>query len=82
MQRRHWYAYAIGCVPDQLPGLALSVCPACAVPEIVGSAVLVGATGAAVTTEVCAELAVADPAEFEAVTATRIVAPMSAEVSV
>ena len=24
-QRRHWYAYVIGCVPDQVPGLAARV---------------------------------------------------------
>lgn len=32
-----------------------------AVPEIVGADVLLGATGAAATTAVCGELAVADP---------------------
>src|ERR671936_9804 len=41
-QRRHWYAYEIGCVPDQLPGLAVSVCPCCGVPEMVGGAVFRG----------------------------------------
>jgi hypothetical protein len=38
--------------------------------------------GAALILAVCTELATAEPAEFEALTATRIVAPTSAEVSV
>ena len=32
----------IGCVPVQVPALAVSVWPSCAVPEIVGSTVLTG----------------------------------------
>jgi len=46
-QRRHWYAYEIGCVPDQLPGEAVSTCPACAVPEIVGAPVFEGGVSVA-----------------------------------
>jgi hypothetical protein len=38
--------------------------------------------GAATTTAVCAEVAAAEPALFEAVTTTRIVEPRSAEVTV
>ncbi len=49
---------------------------------MVGGAVFAGATGAAATTCVCAELALLDPAELLAVTRTRIVEPTSAEVSV
>jgi hypothetical protein len=71
----------IGCVPDQLPRSAVSVWPSCAVPEIVGAAVLVGAVGAAVTTAVSAELAEVDPALLVAVTRTRMVDPTSAAVT-
>ena len=69
-------------MPDHAPGVAVSVCPACADPAIVGSEVLLGATGAACTTAVCIELAELVPAEFEAVTTTRTVAPTSAAVNV
>src|SRR5919108_3214802 len=41
-QRCHWYAYAIGAVPDHEPGDAVRVCPCCAVPEIVGGEVFAG----------------------------------------
>lgn len=34
-QRSHWYAKPVG-LPDQLPVEAVTVCPACANPEIVG----------------------------------------------
>jgi hypothetical protein len=40
--------------------------------------VFAGALGGAATVAVCAEAAVDDPAEFEAVMATRMVAPSSA----
>jgi hypothetical protein len=79
-QRCHWYPYAIGGVPVHSPFAAVNVCPACAVPEIVGGAVLAGA--AATTTSVSADVAVLDPAEFDAVTSTRTDAPTSTEVSV
>jgi hypothetical protein len=47
------------------------------VPETVGALVFAGAVGAAVTTAVCDEEALLDPALFEPVTATRIVEPTS-----
>jgi hypothetical protein len=78
---RHWYAYEIGCVPDQAPGSAVNVSPSCAVPEIVGTEVFAGGDGAACTTSVAAEEAVAAPAAFDAVTVTRMVEPTSAAVS-
>jgi hypothetical protein len=68
----------MGAVPLHVPGSADTVCPCTAGPEIVGSEVLFGATGAARTTAVAAELALLEPAEFEATTATRIVEPTSA----
>jgi hypothetical protein len=61
---------------------ALSVWPTWVVPEIVGSAVFVGAetvTVVPVTTVVGAEVAVVVPLEFVAETATRIVEPTSEE---
>ena len=58
---------------DQVPLLAISVCPSCAVPEIKGAAVLVGLP----TVGVGLELAAADPAEFEAVTTTTSAFPTS-----
>src|SRR5437868_6290831 len=51
-QRRHWYVYVIGCVPVQVPFAAVSACPDCAVPEIVGRAVFPGGVGGAATTAV------------------------------
>jgi hypothetical protein len=65
-----------------VPGLAVSVCPDCAVPAIVGGDVLLGATDAACTTADGAELAVLEPAEFEPVTATLSVDPTSVVVNV
>jgi len=38
-QRSHWKVNVIGCGPVQLPGLAVSVCPSCGTPEMVGGAV-------------------------------------------
>jgi hypothetical protein len=67
----------MGCVPVQVPGLAVRVCPSCAVPLIVGGAVLVGGVGGGCTTAVGAEFAVPLPPVFFAVTTTRIVAPTS-----
>ena len=46
--RRHRYAYEIGAVPDQDPGLAVSVCPTCGVPEIDGGDVFTGGTSVVV----------------------------------
>ena len=66
-----------------MPGAADSTCPACADPLIVGNAVFAGATGeAADTTAVCAELALLEPTEFVADTATRNVEPESAATAV
>jgi hypothetical protein len=59
--------------------VAVSVCPCWAVPLIVGSAVF--ASGMAVTTAVWLLVAEALPPEFDAVTTTRIVEPMSDGVS-
>jgi hypothetical protein len=78
-QRRHWYEYDSGWTPVQLPGDAVSVCPSCALPVIVGGDTFTGA--AAVTTAVAAELAVLAPALLLAVTATRTVDPRSADTS-
>ena len=64
-----------GGVPVHVPGEALKVWPCCAAPEIVGGEVFTG--GAAATTVVGSELAVVERS-FEAVTATRMVAPTSA----
>ena len=72
----------IGCVPDHVPGSAVNVLPAWAVPEIVGAEALLGTVETAATTAVCAEEAVLEPALFDAVTVTRIVDPTSADASV
>ena len=80
-QRRHWYAKVIGWVPLHAPGLAVSVCPTVAVPEIVGGDVLPGGDDAGCTTGVAADVAVAAPAELVAVTATRKVSPTSSLVA-
>jgi len=58
--------------------VAVSVCPDCGAPEIVGGALTTGGAGAAATVEVAAEVEVEEPALFDAVTATRMVAPTSA----
>jgi hypothetical protein len=58
-------------VPVQVPVVAVSVWPCCAVPEIVGIAVLTG--GVAVTLEVWLLVAGTVAAEFVASTTTRIV---------
>jgi hypothetical protein len=69
----------IGAEPVQVPFEAVSVWPCCGVPEIVGAAVFASAT--ALTAEVWLLVAEALPPEFVAVTTTRIVLPMSLEVS-
>jgi hypothetical protein len=74
--RRHWYVYVTGAVPVQVPVVAVSVCPSCAVPEIVGNEVFAGATP--VTTAVALDVAGVEPAAFAAVTTTRSVEPTSA----
>jgi hypothetical protein len=77
-QRRHRYAYEIGVVPDHVPTSPVSVLPSCGVPAIDGAAVFAGGEGAAVTVAVAADVAVAWPPAFVAVTATTIVEPTSA----
>src|SRR3972149_403059 len=72
-QRCHWYAYSSGWGALQLPGSAVSVCPSTVAPLIVGGARLVGTVGA--TRSLGAEVAVADPPAFVAVTSTRRLAP-------
>ena len=70
-------------MPLQLPGSAVRVLPCCDAPVIVGAAVFVGgAAEAAATVAVAADVAELEPAEFEAVTATRSVEPTSAETAV
>src|ERR687884_2385544 len=78
-QRRHWYAKVIVGVPVHVPTDALSVWPSTAVPEITGGDVFAG--GAGVATTVAAELELAEPAAFVAVTATRNVEPTSPDTS-
>jgi hypothetical protein len=57
-----------------------NVCPTCAVPETSGADTKAGGPDEDedTTTAVAAEVEVAEPAEFDAVTVTRIVAPTSA----
>ena len=61
--------------------LDVNVCPCCAVPEITGGDTSDGGPDEDddVTTAVAADVAAAEPAEFDAVTVTRSVAPTSAE---
>ena len=63
-----------------MPVLAVNVCPTCAVPETSGADTNDGAPDEDedTTTAVAAEVELAEPAEFDAVTVTRIVAPTSA----
>ena len=67
-------------MPFHVPSLTLSSWPSSAAPEITGSAVFDGASGA--TSAVCAEVAVLEPALLLAVTATRSVPPTSSWPSV
>jgi hypothetical protein len=69
----------IGCVPLQVPGLAVRVAPCCGVPVIVGFAV---ATGLPTTTAVPSERALVEPASFFAVTRKRRRLPASPVVTV
>ena len=74
-QRTHWYANVIGLAPAQVPAPAVSVCPCCAVPEIVGSAVFLAGpvpVGDAWTVAVGFEAAVVLPELFFAVTRARM----------
>src|SRR5947208_2744884 len=82
LQRSHSLLNAVG-EPVQVPVLAVSVWPSCAVPEIAGRLTFDGARNAAVTTAVWGEVAGAEePAVFEATTDTRSVLPTSAEPTV
>jgi hypothetical protein len=78
-QRRHWRANVMVAVPAQLPVVEVRTCPSRAVPETVGAAVLTG--GPVVTAAVAALVAVPDPAELVAVSATRIAFVTSADTS-
>ena len=69
LQRSHLYEYPIGAVPFQVPGDPLRRDPFLALPEIEGGDVLRG--GAAATRPLGLDVAVLEPAEFCAVTATR-----------
>ncbi len=73
----------MGCVPDQVPGVAVSVCCNCAWPEMAGAAVFDGGDGGAPLTKLVGAL-VADPvpAGFDAVTVTLSVPPASAPATV
>ena len=64
-----------------MPLLDVNVCPTCAVPEISGADTTDGAPDEDedTTTAVAADVAVAEPAEFDAVTAASIVASTSAD---
>ena len=66
-----------------MPAAAVSVSPTRGVPAMDGGTVSTGVSaGAAATAAVGAEFAVAEPAAFDAVTATRTVAPTSLAPSV
>lgn len=69
-------------MPVHVPVLAVSTAPTLVVPEMVGADTLDGGTGAEAIAAVCADTAVAEPARFVPVTATRIVVPTSAATSV
>ena len=59
--------------------LDVNVCPCCAVPEITGADTTDGADDDEATTAVAADVEVAEPAEFDAVTVTRNVFPTSVD---
>ncbi len=77
-QRCHWYSKSIGSVPVQVPGSTVTVPPSAGVPVTLGGTVLTG--GSAVTAAVGAEVSVAEPPPFVAVTSTTIAWPASAPV--
>jgi hypothetical protein len=70
-QRDHWNVNVIGPGPIQPPGLAVSVEPSCAAPEIDGDGVR-RPLASAITACLGDEAAVLWPAEFDAVTTTRL----------
>ncbi len=85
-QRSHWYENAIGVVPVHVPLPARSVLPFASVPVYEGAVVDAGfvadspepeSVGAWIT-PVGADWSATVPTAFFAVTATRILAPMSA----
>jgi hypothetical protein len=61
-QRRHWNTNVIGVVPAQLPLDAVSVLPCCAVPEIEGAALLVGALSLVAASPIVANATIATAA--------------------
>src|SRR5690242_17035068 len=78
-QRFHRYANEMGAVPTHAPEVPVSVVPADATPEIVGSVWFAGAR--APTTAVGNESAVLEPSEFDAPICRRSVLPTSAGVT-
>jgi hypothetical protein len=72
----------IGCVPVQVPVVAVSTEPWAVAPLAVGKAVFTGGVAAAVTTAVAAEVAAVEVTLLVAVTTTTRVDPTSAAVSV
>src|SRR5262245_40030417 len=74
-QRCHSYANEVG-EPLQVPVLALSTWPSCAVPDTTGGDTFAGGA-AGTTTPVAADTALAEPPAFDAVTTTRTVNPTS-----
>jgi hypothetical protein len=79
VQRCHWNANEIFVSLDQLPRSTVRIEPSMNVPRILGGDVFVG--GSPEMTAVGAEVAEAEPAEFVAVTTTRIVRPTSRRTS-
>ena len=69
----HLNVNEIGCVPVQVPVVAVSVWPASARPEIVGGAFSLGAPGPFGISAVAFVRTVVLPSLFDAVTSSRIV---------
>jgi hypothetical protein len=61
--------------------LDVNVCPCCADPETTGADTTDGADDDEATTAVAADVPLAEPAEFDAVTVTRNVFPTSVDTS-
>ena len=74
---RHWYVNVIGCVPDHVPGFAVSVAPSVGEPEIVGGSTTRG-PAEPWTIAVGFDAAESEPSAFVAVTRTRMRMPTSA----
>ena len=77
LQRRHWYAKAVG-APVHVPVVVVRV----SVPVTIGAAVAIGDPGGPTTNGVVADVAVADPSRFVPVTVTRTVEARSPLTSV